>query len=277
MSAMKEPKFFLTDGARPHHRGPSDERACRAYVVDRDKYEALFSYPAGDGGYAGESTPYYLWDPDAAPRIRALVPEARLVAVLREPAMRAYSNWADLREQGREKLDFASALAAEEERRRLDFEPFWFYRSLGLYGEQLTRLYTVFPPSQVAVVFADDLARDPNRTVGEVIAFLGLEPLAGPLQEERLNQTMYTPVDRKSRVLETLLERGQVARVVVPRPVRRIAREAVRRSLRSQATSGSHGERLRREYGELFAQDRQVLGGLGLDVSRWDHPVDTGA
>jgi len=274
MSAVKEPKFFLADGTRPHHRGPGDTRACRAYVVDRQAYEALFTYPAGPVSYAGESSPYYLWDGHAAAKIHDLVPEARLVAVLREPTMRAYSNWADLREQGREKLDFASALAAEEERRRLDWEPFWLYRQLGLYGEQLTRLYGVFPPDHVKVLLSEDLTRHPDRTVGEVFSFLGLDPLPYPLDDVRLNQTMYTPVDRKSRALEALLELGQRARPVVPRSVRRVAREAVRRRLRSQATAGSHGSRLRHEYGDLFEADRAVLEGLGFDLSAWDRPAE---
>jgi hypothetical protein len=276
MSALKEPKYFLTDGSRPHHRGPGDERADRAYVVSRDAYEAKFQYPPGPGGYAGESTPYYLWDPDAAPRIHELVPDARLVAVLREPTLRAYSNWSDLREQGREKLDFASAMAAEEERRQLEWEPFWFYRELGLYGRQLARLFTVFPREHVKVLLAEDLAEAPDGPVSEVFAFLGLAPLGGPLEDERLNQTMYKPVDRKSRLLEALFERGQRARPLVPPSVRRLAREAVRRRLRSQATSGSHGSRLRHEYVEAFTDDRRVLEGLGIDVTRWAQQGDAG-
>ncbi len=278
MSAVKEPKFFLTDGSRPHHRGPGDERADRGYVIRRETYETLFEYPPGPGGYAGESTPYYLWDPDAAPRMHELVPDARLVAVLREPTLRAYSNWADLKEQGREKLDFASAMAAEEERRRLDWEPFWLYRDLGLYGRQLARLFTVFPAAQVKVLLAEDLARSPDDQVAGVFAFLGLEPLGAPLVDERLNQTMYKPVDRKSRLLESLFERGQRARPLVPRPVRRLAREAVRRRLRSQATSGSHGSRLRHEYVEVFTEDRRSLESMGVDVTSWDRAdtLDTG-
>jgi hypothetical protein len=276
MSAVKEPKFFLADGTRPHHRGPGDDRADRAYVVDRAAYEALFTYPPGPGGYAGESSPYYLWDHHAATRLRELVPEARLVAVLREPTLRAYSNWADLREQGREKLDFASAMSAEEERRQLDWEPFWFYRDLGLYGRQLRTLFSVFDRAQVKVLLAEDLADAPDRSVGEVFSFLGLEPLAGPLEDARLNQTMYKPVDVKSRMLESLFERGQRARPVVPRPLRRLGREVVRRGLRSQATSGSHGHRLRHEYLEVFVEDRRVLESLGIDVTRWDGRDEAG-
>jgi hypothetical protein len=126
-------------------------------------------------------------------------------------------------------------------------------------------------------VLAEDLAEAPDRVVEEVFAFLGLDPLSGALEDARLNQTMYKPVDRKSRFLEALLDKGQRARPVVPRAVRRVAREAVRSRLRSQATSGSHGSRLRHAYVETFAEDRRVLEDLGLDVSRWDEKDTTGA
>jgi Sulfotransferase family len=270
MSAVKEPKFFLVDGVRPSFSGPGDDRAARAYVVDRQKYEALFLYPQGPHTYAGEASPYYLWDSGAAARIFDLVPDARLVAVLREPTLRAYSNWADLREQGREKLDFASAMAAEDERRRLGWEPFWLYRELGLYGRQLSALFSIFPREQVKVLLAEDLAAAPDGPVAEVFAFLGLAPLGRPLEDERLNQTMYKPVDRPSKLLETLFEQGQRARPLVPRPVRRVARELVRRGLRSQATAGAHGTRLRHDFVEVFTEDRHVLEDLGVDVTAWD-------
>ena len=271
MARLKEPKFFLTDGTRPAFTGPGDERACRAYVVERAAYEAMFSAPA-PGSYAGESSPYYLWDPAAAPRIRAAVPEARLVAALREPTARAYSNWSDLREQGREKLDFAAALAAEGERQARGWEPFWAYRSLGLYGEQLARLFTVFAPHRVKVILAEDLAEDPDRVLGEVFAFLGLDPLDGPLEEERRNQTMYGAVDRRSRAVQSLFDRGQRLRPVVPKPLRRLGRAAVQRRLRSQATAGGQGVGRRRRFDHLFADDRRLLGELGIDVTRWGGP-----
>jgi hypothetical protein len=274
MSGVKEPKFFLADGARPSHRGPGDQRACRSYVVDRSEYEALFHYPEGPVSYAGESSPFYLWHPDAPARIAALVPEARLIAVLREPTMRAYSNWADLKEQDREKLDFPSALAAEDERRLADWEPFWLYRSLGLYGAQLTRLFTVFPRRQVKIVLAEELAQAPGRALDDVLAFLGLEGLPGPLQREERNQTMYAPVDRGGKALETLFTQGSRARPLVPRWARAVARQAVRRGLRTRATTGVSASVLRARHGELFAADRVVLEDLDIDVSSWDEPPD---
>jgi hypothetical protein len=190
--------------------------------------------------------------------------------------MRAYSNWADLKEQDREKLDFPAALAAEERRRLDDWEPFWFYRSLGLYGEQLARLFAVFPRSQVKVVLAEELADAPEAAVHEVLAFLDLPDLPGPVEEQRFNQTMYAPVDRRSRALERLFARGSAARPLVPPWARALAREAVRRGLRSRATLGVGGSDLRARYGELFAQDRLVLEDLDIDVSRWDRPARPG-
>ena len=272
MSAVKEPKFFLVEGTRPRHRGPGDERATRRYVVERADYELLFEYPAGPGSYAGESTPYYLWDSAALARMHALVPDARLIAVLREPTMRAYSNWADLREQGREKLDFASALAAEEERRLLDWEPFWLYRGLGLYGEQLARAYALYPPEQVAVVHAEDLAADPGAVLSVLWSFLGLEPLDDEALPARRNETMYSPVTRVGRAVDGAFVRGQRLRPVVPRPVRRLGRAVVTRTLRRQATAGAHAARLRHAYGHLFAEDRDRLNELGVDTTAWGPP-----
>ena len=267
MAAVKEPKFFLATGrARPPRSrrtsapiGPTSSIAA---------YERLFTYPPGPGRTRGVLSLLSVAT-RRRPGIRELVPDARLVAILREPTLRAYSNWADLREQGREKLDFASAMAAEQEREQLDWEPFWFYRQLGLYGEQLARLFTVFPREQVWVLLADDLAAAPDRAVGEVFAFLGLEPLGRPLEDERLNQTMYRPVDRKSRILETLLERGQRARAGGPapgppgRPDSCAGDCAPRRRAVPRLASAA---RVRRD----LAADRQVLEHLGIDVSRWD-------
>jgi hypothetical protein len=271
MSAVKEPKFFISDGTRPEHTGPGDERACSRYVVQREAYEALFSYPETEPSYAGEASPYYLWHPDTPRRIRELVPQARLVAVLREPVARAYSNWADLKEQGREKLGFAEAFAAQDKRWEMGWEPFWLYRSLGLYGEQLARWMAVFAPERMKVVLSEDLAHRPQAVADEIFEFLGVAPLGTPLNTLPMNQTMYKPVDRTGRMMETMFLKAQSARPVTPKFIRRKARSFVRRSLRDRATAGANAASVRGEFAGFFAQDRLVLEGLGVDVSRWDN------
>src|SRR6202161_105904 len=95
MSAVKEPKFFLTDGPPPTRGGPGDVITYREHVWQRDRDEALFD-PAPPGVLRGEATPLYLHDKAAMQRISDLIPDARLIAVIRDPVERAHSNWAHL-------------------------------------------------------------------------------------------------------------------------------------------------------------------------------------
>ena len=242
MSKVKEPKFFLADGVRPHHPvpGTSAPTAPTWWIATRTR--RCSAYPPGAGAYAGESSPYYLWDPEAAAKIKALVPEARLVAVLREPTMRAYSNWADLREQGREKLDFASAMAAEEERRQLDWEPFWFYRSLGLYGGSWRACSPCSLVHRSRCCWPRTWPRSPTRAWPRCSRFLGLEPLAGAARRRTPQPDHVHP----GRPQEPGTRRHCSSEASGPDPgaAARCAASAGRwcaGACGSQATAGSHG------------------------------------
>ena len=148
MSAVKEPKFFLTDGPPPTRGGPGDVQTYREHVWRRDDYEALFD-PAPAGTLRGESTPFYLYNRDAQRRIRALIPDAKLIVILRDPVERAHSNWTHLWSAGLDPVgDFVLACAEEERRIEAGWADFWHYTALGRYGEQLEHLYTVFPASR---------------------------------------------------------------------------------------------------------------------------------
>ena len=74
-------------------------------------------------------------------------PAVRLVAVVRDPIDRAYSNWMHLWSDGLERVsDFEEAFALQQERVDAGWAPFWRYRDLGLYGEQLRHLYDYVRP-----------------------------------------------------------------------------------------------------------------------------------
>src|SRR4051794_33056344 len=63
---------------------------------------------------AGEATPYSLHPPRAAARAAAVVPDARLIVLLRDPVERAWSHWKEQRRRGFEPLDtFEAAIDAE--------------------------------------------------------------------------------------------------------------------------------------------------------------------
>lgn len=177
MSRVKEPKFFLCDGRPPPRsgqRGPGDAHSAREWVWREQDYRQLFE-DRPSGVLAGESTPFYLYDRAAQRRIAAAVPHARLIAVIRDPVDRAYSNWTHLRSDGLEREpDFIKALALESERVEHGYAPFWHYSRLGRYGEQLQHLYTLFPREQVLVLRYRQLAEEPDRTLDTVCDFLGV-------------------------------------------------------------------------------------------------------
>src|SRR5262245_42285912 len=99
---VKEPKFFLCDGPPSLRRGgPGDIQTRLTQVWQRCEYEALFD-PAPTGALRGEATPFYLYDRAAQVRIRRLVPQVRMIALLRDPVDRAHSNWVHLWSAGLE-------------------------------------------------------------------------------------------------------------------------------------------------------------------------------
>jgi Sulfotransferase domain len=176
MSPVKEPKFFLSDGPPPARGGPGDAQTYREHVWRRPDYEALFE-GAAPRALRGESTPLYLHDRAAHRRMHALVPDAKLIAVLRDPAERAHSNWTHLWSAGLEPIgDFVRA--CEEEPRRIEagWASFWHYTGLGRYGEQLEHLYRLFRREQVLVLRYLSMVDRPAETLDRICAFLGVEP-----------------------------------------------------------------------------------------------------
>lgn len=134
----------------------------------------------------GEASPSYLYLPDVPPRVASAIPDARLIAVLREPVERAWSHWRMQRARGEEPLDLAAALDAEDQRlaaawQRGDLHAVQrcSYGSRGLYADQLARWFDAFPREQVLVIDSDDLFDEPEQTYNTVLEFLDLPPITG--------------------------------------------------------------------------------------------------
>jgi hypothetical protein len=175
MSAVKEPKFFLTDGPPPTRGGgPGDIQTYREHIWQPSDYAALFaSAPAG--ALRAESTPFYLYDGLAQRRIRDLIPGVKMIAMLRDPVERAHSNWTHLWSAGLDPIDdFVAACADEDRRVAAGWAPFWHYTRLGRYGEQLEHLYTLFPREHVLVLRYHALVDAPVETLDSICAFLGV-------------------------------------------------------------------------------------------------------
>ena len=141
------------------------------------------------GKHVGEASPSYVFHPLAPRRVQEVVPEARLIVLVRNPVDRALSQYNHEVALGREPLPFEEALDAEEERLRgeqdrMASDPRYFsrewwshtYKARGRYAEQLERWLAVFPREQLLVLPSDDLGSDPARAHAQVLEFLGASP-----------------------------------------------------------------------------------------------------
>jgi hypothetical protein len=139
-----------------------------------------------------DASPYYLVHPQAPGRAAALLPEVKLIALLRNPVDRALSHYAHEARGGREALSFAEAIDREAERtageeERLRTTPGYYshnhhrytYTRRGLYLEQLRRWTQHYPRSQLLVLQSEWLFRDPGAATQAVQEFVGLRPKRG--------------------------------------------------------------------------------------------------
>ena len=224
LSAVKEPKFFLSDGPPPTTGGPGDVQTYQEHVWRRADYETLFE-PAPPGALLGEATPFYLHDLAAHERIHRLVPQARLVLLLRDPVDRAHSNWTHLWNAGLEpEADFLAACRAEPQRRAAGWAAFWHYVDLGRYGRQLEHLYRLFPREQVLLLRYRDLKDAPARTLDTVCAFLGVRTgLLSSIPKENVNRHVVHD-NAVNGVLRAMLRAGGGFGHRFPVPLRLAAR-----------------------------------------------------
>jgi O-antigen/teichoic acid export membrane protein len=161
------------------------------YVEGPRWYRSHFpsTFARRGGRIAGEATAHYLFDPRAAERAHRLVPDARIIVLLRDPVERAYSHHRERTRQGFETLTFEEALAAEPERLageldRMLADPAYVsferehhsYRAQGCYIEYLPAWVQRYGRDRVLVIVSERFFEDPAREHARALSFLGLAP-----------------------------------------------------------------------------------------------------
>lgn len=158
------------------------------FPLERERH--AFVQTHGVPFLTGEASPPYISHLWAPRRVRAMLPHAKLIAVLREPVERAYSQFQLSRREGVEEFEsFEEAVAHEEERLRPEWERMaadprynswnfgcWSYLARSRYAEQVERWLELFPRKQFLFLKAEDLFADPAATLELAYEFLGLAP-----------------------------------------------------------------------------------------------------
>ncbi|HWD11466.1 MAG TPA: sulfotransferase [Solirubrobacteraceae bacterium] len=280
MPALKETRFF----ARDMHPGL---RRSSSHPVTLEDYLALFA-AAGPEQLAGEASPSYLRSASAAARIAALQPDARIIAILREPVSFLRSLHLQLLESHVETEKSLREAIAREPLRRREREQDQSSTDQGLlysehvrYVEQLERLGAVFAPEQVLVLIYDDFQADNDATVRRVLRFLGVDDGLA-LELRHANPTVRVRSPGMYRGLRSLyLGDGPIARptktaikALVPRRLRRAGVTTLRRRMVS-GEPAKEDEQLTRELrrrflGEVVALSEYLRRDL-VELWGYDH------
>lgn len=246
MPRLKEARFFNYDGRGNRVKFP---------VQTLEEYTALFE-GVRDEKAVGEATPHYLTFPEAAGRIRALLPEARLIASLRNPVDRSYSIYQMNRRNhaANEGVPYARAMQTDPNLQ-------------DSYSAHLERFLALFPRAQVRIILLEDLETAPGATLASLFEFLGVDPAFTP-DLSRVANPGGTP---RIKLLHDLLANRKLisaTRDVVPEALVAPLKALRTRNLRRSALPATD----RRAATAFFRDDiLRTQDLIGRDLSHWLH------
>lgn len=269
-SEIKEPNFFAFMGHKPEFKGPDDEVINTRSITDLADYEALFAGATIEKAIC-EASVVYIYNPDAACRMKQTIPNVKLFALLRNPADRAFSSYLHAQRDGRETAEsFSAALSEEPARIAANWGHLFHYRQMGYYYEQLKRYYDLFSKEQIAVFKYEDFARDPLPIIKNIFQFLEVDDTYSPDTTRRYNISGKP----KSKLLQRWLTRpSRFKNFFKPLIPSRVRNDLVMSNLKRfnmNTEKPMLNQELRRELLEGYADDINRLQDLiNLDLSSW--------
>jgi len=262
MSTPKELSFFLSEedyDPEPFVSGPEEHRLIQPtmnWSRGRHWYERHFS---PDVPVRGESTPGYAspWYPGVAARMASIIPDARLIFMVRDPVERIVSQYMHARDDGRERRTLAEAVQ----------RPSNVYTARSRYASLLRPFLDAYPRSAILILRQEDLLVQRRETLGRVFRFLGVEERFWSPKMER-ERNVSRGKGRRSRIVQRL-QRSRLAS-----PVYRLPQElkwTVERLSRSTAAERPAIDAdLRRALLEELEPEVSSMEELtGWDLSGW--------
>jgi len=273
MSDPKEPAFFATDMPNLCYLGPHGD------------YAALFEGATAQHFAVGEGSTCYLYSRVAVAKIQEFNPQARIIAVLRNPIDATPSFHAQLcYDTDEDQDDFATAWRLQSRRcegqaipRHCRAPARLQYRQVFLLGEHVERILRCFPRTQVKLILFDDFARSPAAAYSDLLAFLGVPgdnrrdfPRVNPGKTHHarwLARLIMQPPPILQRPVDAIKRRLGLESLGLGRALIRWNRRAVSRL--------PIGTELREELTAAFREDILKLARvLGRDLSHWLAPAE---
>lgn len=265
MSPKKEPRYFAPEYYTTFYRNAIGNQH-RDKGMSLAEYEALFSDVTDEIAIGEASTEYLLFEKSAA-RIKAAIPQAKIIIILRDPVERAFSAYCYHLRDGRETLSFEESLAHEPIRVRDKWQVGWFYLQGGFYYKQVKRYYQQFAPDNIKLILWEDLNRNPHAVCADIFNFLQVNTEFVP-DLSRANQSRLPRSKFMNRCLFKNRQLKRRVREVLPKPVY----ESISRPLKGvfYTEKESLEPSIRKQLSDIYREDINKLEGLvSIDLSHW--------
>ncbi len=232
----------------------------REYDRGEDWYLSQFS-DEGIGRTIGEKSNSYLYEPEGPARIHRVLPDVKLIAQLRNPVERAYSNYCMLFRRGDVGDDIETYLdPSQGENLRL--------LVAGEFALHLQAFIDLFGRERLLILFFEGVKNDPVGQMSQVRAHLGLPPRA--LAPDGLDKVK----DRTAPAVPTHISKRLAWMKPVVRPLRGTsAFEAVRGSIARKTPYPPLSEDLRERLYDFFWPSIEALEQMsGQSLNHWYRP-----
>lgn len=269
MGSRKEPNFFaFGEAPLPEWQGPSFDLLRKYIVMTMDDYLMLFADVKNELAIGEASVTNF--QPRACERIQHYLPNAKLIAIIRQPADRIYSFYSFLLSRGHEPLNsFAKALKMEKTGHRDHWMPWLRYVEEGFYYTRIKNFYNHFPREQIRIYLYDDWQREPLTILRDIFRFIGVDDHFIPNTSVRHN---ISRLPRSPRLLRFLRNPNHplknALKPLVPFPIRqRLVRTLRTVNLTKPPPLDPH---LRRQLTERYRDDiRRLETLIERDLSAW--------
>jgi hypothetical protein len=179
-SGSKEPRFFSYPNEKPQFAGPQAEANKSRISYKQEDYLDLF-VNCESGSLCGEASTQYLADPIASATAGRLIPKAKLLAILRHPVERAYSQYLHMRQEGVEPAaSFEQAWLDNDRRQAENWRPAYWHQHRGFYARQITGWLEHFPPQHLLILFYEDWCNNPHDVLSKAWRHLGVPEISNP-------------------------------------------------------------------------------------------------
>ncbi|HWT03683.1 MAG TPA: sulfotransferase [Pyrinomonadaceae bacterium] len=275
----EHPEVFMPLSEIPYFEDPEFQQ------IKREEFEQLFSRVSGEKA-VGIKRPNYLAKPEVPARIKEMVPEAKLIAVLRNPVQRAVSAYFHYVNNG-----FIQPAPLEKSLTRLldgeyrkSFPKAEEILEYGLYHKHLERYLSFFDRERILVLFQDEIAKDNLAQLQRAYRFLEIDDSYVPRQLNDRPQAVVYSIPRlkilrlrnerlydynSERTRLYIREQSRLDRAVC-RTIDRLDRHFLSRVFGNEKPA--LGEELRRRLHEFYAGDVGRLEELlGVNLERWKY------